>query len=491
MRLFKKKIINDSAFLSAARYLEQFLQFTRGFIIARLLDPTLFGYLSGVRLLLRFTPQMHLGALHGMTRDLSIYKGAVDNNNFEESKNNAISFITIVSAFIVLGIIVYTFFVHDKYTPYTIWGIRVFAIVAFIQQLISICHALLRVEYRFTNISISQIILGISSLALAVILVIWIGFYGAILSFFIAHLLSLAYLLKKIRFNFMFELNKTLIKKLISVGAPISFFYFNSRILGGLDKLMIISFLSVKELGYYAIAFPFFDLITRIPLSVSYIAYPKMLEAYGSNDSDIKSTQRYFQIPTEINSAIIAIGIGILFFCIKYIFFYLLPRYVEAIIVTKILLLAIFFSGVSMLAVRVLVTQGSFKILFVFQGAAILSNIILNYTSIKMGYGIRGVATATSISYIMYSFLVLHRTLSEFYEGFSNILIHQLRLYWPILYVGLILFSMSSINYFHVDAIRGLRVDMLQLMINLVVFLILTVPLFVLMKREILREFIF
>jgi len=312
MGLFKKKIINDSAFLSAALYLTQFFQFIRGFIIARMLDPTLFGYLSGVRLLLQFTPQMHLGALHGMTRDLSIYKGANDNKNFEKSKNNGISLITIFSAFLVLGIIIYTFLVQDKYSSYTIWGIRVFAIVAFIQQIINICHALLRVDYRFTDISTSSIILGFSSLVLAVILVIWIGFYGAILSFFIANLVSLAYLLTRLRFTFMFQLDRTLIKKLLLVGAPISFFYFNAAILGGLDKIMIINFLDMRQLGFYAIAFPFFTLITRIPHSISYIVYPKMLEAYGQSDKDIKSSQRYFQIPTEINAAITATAIGIL-----------------------------------------------------------------------------------------------------------------------------------------------------------------------------------
>lgn len=229
MKLFNKKIVNDSAFLSVAGYLNQFFSFIRGFIVARLLDPTLFGYLSGARLILQLTPQMHLGALHGMTRELSIYKGANDKENFQSAKNSGISLIIIFSTAIVLGIIIYTFFVQAKYSPYTIWGIRVFAIVAFIQQLISIFHALLRADYRFVEISTSGIILGFSSLFLAVLLVKWFGFYGAILSFFIAHLLPLGYLAKKIRFNFKFEINKPIVKKLLLIGAPISFFFLIQR----------------------------------------------------------------------------------------------------------------------------------------------------------------------------------------------------------------------------------------------------------------------
>lgn len=488
MKLFNKKIVNDSAFLTAAGYLNQFFHFIRGFLIARLLDPTLFGYLSGARLISQLTPQMHFGALHGMSRDLSIYKGANDKENFQMTKNNGISLIVIFSTSIVLGIIIYTFFVQAKYSPYTIWGIRVFAIVAFIQQSISICHALLRVDYRFIEISTSEIILGFSSLILAVLLVIWIGFYGAILSFFIAHLLSLGYLTKKIRFNFIFKLNKPIVKRLLSVGAPISFFYFNAEILGGLDKLMIISFLSMKQLGYYAIAFPFFTLITRIPRSISYIVYPKMLEAYGSSNKEIRSIKRYFEIPIQLNAVFIAFAIGMLFLSIKYIFFYLLPRYTEAITVAKILSFAIFFSSLRMLSNRVLITQKSFKVLFIVQGIAIVANILLNFTLIKMGYGIKGVAIATGISYIISCFLSLHYTLSQFYKSLFKILINQLKLYWPILYVGLILLGMSSIKFFHADVIRGLSTDIIQLTINLFVFSLFTIPLFILINRKLIKK---
>ena len=487
MKLFNKKIVNDSAFLTAAGYLNQFFHFIRGFIIARLLDPTLFGYLSGVRLVLRFTPQMHFGALHGMTRDMSIYKGANNKENFQTSKNNGISLIIIFSASIVLGIVIYTFFVQEKYNPYTIWGIRVFAIAAFIQQSISICRALLRVDYRFIEISTAEIILGFSSLILAIVLVIYIGFYGAILSFLIAHLLSLSYLVKKTKFDFKFELNKKILRKLLLVGAPISFIYFNRDMLRILDRLMIIYFLSVKQLGYYAIAIPFFTLITNIPASISYIMYPKMLEVYGRSDEEISSTKRYFKIPTQLNAVIIAFVIGMLFLAIKYILFYLLPRYMASVNVVRILSFAVFFNSLSLLAIRVLITQKSFKILFIFQGISIFTNIFLNYILIKMGYGIKGVAVATGISYFIYSFLTLHYTLSQFYQGLFKIMMNHLKLYWPVLYVGLILLGINSIKFFHADVIRGLSTDIIQLTINLFVFSLLTIPLFILTNRSLIK----
>lgn len=488
MKLFNKKIVNDTAFLSAAGYLNQFFHFIRGFIIARLLDPTLFGYLSGARLVLLFTTQMHFGALHGMTREFSIYKGMNDNENFKKTKNNGVSLITIFSTFIVVGIILYTFFVQDKYSPYIIWGIRAFATIAFIRQSISICHALLRVDYRFTEINTSRIVQGFSSLVLAVVLVLWFGLYGAFLSSLLASILTFSYLVKRIKIDFKFDLDKKSVKNLLLIGAPISFFYFNAEILNGISRLMIINFLSVKQLGYYAIALPFINLINTIPRSVSYILYPKMLETYGSSDKKIKSTQRYFQIPTQLNAVIIAFAVGILFLSIKYVFFYLLPRYTEAVTIVRILSFTTFFYGIRILAIRVLITQKSFKILFIFQVVAILVNIVFNLILMKIGYGIIGVAITTVISYIIYTVLTLHYTLSQFYQGFCRVLLNQLKLYWPIVYVGIILLGMSIINIFNVDVIRGLTIDIYQLAINLFIFSFLTIPSFIIVNIRSIKK---
>lgn len=489
-RLIKKKIIRDSTFLVTVGYLNQFFFFIRGFIIARLLDPTLFGYLSGTRLVQQFTSQMHFGILHGMTREFSHYKGANDIVSFQKTKNNGISIITIFSVFIVFGIIIYTFLVQDRYSPYTIWGIRLFAIVAFIQQSINICHALLRVDYRFNEISISQIVLGFSSLILAVALVLSIGFYGAIFSFLVANLLSFNYLVKRIKFDFTFDLDKKRIKNLLLIGAPISFFYFNEEILNGIDKLIIINFLSIKELGYYSIAFPFFTLIRNIPYSISYIIYPKMLEAYGSSFNEIKSIKKYFNIPSQVISCVVAFAVGMLFLSIKYILFYFLPRYMEAINVVRILSFAIFFSSLGVLALRVLITQKSYKVLFVFQCIAIIANFFLNITLIKMGYGIKGVAAATGVSYFIYSMLTLQHTLAQFYENLRDIWVNQLKLFWPILYVGLIIYVLWKIPYFHMDVIHKFSVDMFQLGINILVYSLLVIPLFFAINLRKIKEIV-
>jgi len=487
MRFFKKKLAKDAAVLSSAGYLNQVFHFARGFIIARLLDPTLFGYLSGTRLILEYLPVIQFGALPGMSRYLSIYKGAEDKEKFLRTSRSGISITILLTAMVTLGIIIYTFFVQDTYSPYTIWGIRVFALAAFVQQMISICQALLRVDYHFSDISISNILLGFSSLILAIVLVLWIGLYGAILSFLIAHILSLIYLTTKVHFEFKFDLNRSALKKIFSIGFPISLVFINMQILNGLDRIMILKFLTVKQLGYYAIAFPFFRLLTMIPHSLSYITFPKMLEAYGSSLREIKSTKRYFEIPTQVNSFIIAAAIGMLFLSIKYIFHYLLPQYTDAVMVSRILVFTVFFSGINMLARPVLITDKRFKALFFFQGIAILINICLNYTLIKLGYGINGVAVATALASFIYSFLILHYTLSMYYQGFFVILFKQIKLYWPIFYTGLLLLIIFYVRCFNTDIIRGIGIDIFYLAINISVFSLLTVPLFIFLNRRTIK----
>ena len=70
--IFPKKIVRDSALFTCAGYLNHLLSFIRGFVVAKVLGPTLYGYLTGTRLVLMITGQSSFGALHGMTKLFSL-----------------------------------------------------------------------------------------------------------------------------------------------------------------------------------------------------------------------------------------------------------------------------------------------------------------------------------------------------------------------------------------------------------------------------------
>jgi len=354
--------------------------------------------------------------------------------------------------------------------------------------MVFICHALMRVESLFNRISISQILKGVSSLILAIILIIYFGFYGALVATLCSSTVPLWYLGKGMNIDFKFKIDKERIKALFLTGVPISLIFFNSDIFHSLDRILIVKYLNVTQLGYYSLALSVMTMVQNIPSSISYIIYPKMLEVYGKSDRDILSIQRYFNISSQINSIIIAATVGFLVVSIEFAIYYLLSRYIEAVDVVIILSFSTFFMGVEMISVRTLLTEKNFMILTIFQIIGMVLNLLLNIILIKMGYGIEGVAIGTSVAYVIYSSIVYYYTMSKFTKNIYQILINFTKVYWPILWVGIILVTMNKINIFNMDFSRTLWINMGQLVVKILIYFLLTIPLFLMVIKKILKE---
>lgn len=250
---------------------------------------------------------------------------------------------------------------------------------------------------------------------------------------------------------------------------------------------MILSFLNVRQMGYYAIALPFFHLISRFASSVAYVIYPRMLESYGRASNDISSTKYYFTLSSHIIATMASCAMGLLFLSLKYLLTYFLPQYIEALNPAKILLASVVFHSITLLSLRVLIIDLNFKSIFIIQSISIAFNVALNYLLISMGLGLSGVALATACSYIVYSFTLCYSALSKYFSTFADILYNFCKIYWPILYVFFIISLMVRLPLFHFEEIRGFPTDALQLCFNILVFSLLSIPPLYYTNRKLIR----
>ncbi|MFX0126065.1 MAG: oligosaccharide flippase family protein [Candidatus Hodarchaeota archaeon] len=479
----KNKLIFDTTTTMATNFTNRFILFLRGFIVARLLDPTLYGYFSGLGLIFLYNAQAHLGILHGMNRSLSIAKGAKDSRRFEETKNNGISAITILSLIISIAIIVYSIIKAHCYPRYIIWGMRIYAVVALMHHFEYIYHSLLRVDHRFKEINISRLIFTASNLILVVVLIYFFGFYGVLISLLTAIIFQNAYLFIKGNLTFKFTINTGILKDLLRIGAPISFAYLINVILNSIDRIMIIRFLDASQLGFYGIALAFStELLLRIPNTISYVIYPRILQKYGES-GNTNSLINLFQAPSIFIACVMVTAIGLLFLTIEYIITYLLPNYIPAILVTKILIFAVYFISINQIAVRIMITTKCTKALISFQLVAIMLNIIVNYLVIRKGMGITGVALATAFSYSFYSFGVTYYTLNKLYNNFLLSMKEQCRLYVPIIYCSMVLFVLSKIPHLNPVISEYFFHDIMVVALNMLTFSIMMSPFILYLSR--------
>lgn len=445
--MLKNKLVRDASFTTISRYLTKFIALLRGFWVAKLLDPSLYGYFSGLSLVLLYNSQVHLGILHGLNRNLSLAKGAEQEAEYCDLVNNGVTAIVLLSL-LFGGVILVSSFMEIAINNELKWGLRVYAALSVLFHFEYIIHSLLRVHHRFKEIMYSKLLFSFTNIVSVIILTYLFGFYGVLISFLISLILQNIYLSSVVKINFRFSIDFTVIKKMLIVGAPISFAYLIDVILNSADRLMIASFLSSRDLGFYGIALTFSsEMILLLPNTISYVVYPRILEQYGKFQN-YPSLVGLFHSSTHVISVLVSVLIGVIYVVVEYFLAYLLPRYIESLPVVRVLVFSTYFISINQIAVRVLITTNKTKALIFFQMIAIIINIFLNYIMIINGYGIVGVSVATAISYFTYSILVTHFTLDKLYVRFVPSVKEQIKIYLPFFYLIILLVVVSKSEFF-------------------------------------------
>ncbi|MDW7774294.1 MAG: oligosaccharide flippase family protein [Desulfobulbaceae bacterium] len=484
--MWKNKLIRDTSLTTLSSYSIKFIALLRGFIVARILDPSLYGYFSGLSLILLYNSQAHLGILHGLNRNLSLTKGAAQNKSFVQLKNNGITAILFLSLFFAGLIILYSFLFQEKYSNDLIWGFRVYAVLSVLFHFQYIYHSLLRVDHKFREIIISNFLFSITNFFLVLVFAYYFKFYGVLISFLISLSLQGMYLYYITNLDFKFSFNINVIKNLFLDGAPISFIYFIDVILNSIDRIMIAIFMTSRELGFYGIGLALSsEFLLQIPNSISYVIYPRLLENFGKYNSYDNIRDLFENFSTFI-SFIMSIIVGLLFILVDYLIPYILPRYTEAIPVAKILIFSTYFISVNQLAIRVIITTKKTFRLAQFQIIIIILNISLNYYAIKYNLGIEGIALATAFSYFIFSICITHYTLEKFYLSFINSIKEQIKLYFPLFYIVLSLFLISYFSISEPEVTKNLKYDLISFFIKTSSLLLLFSP-FILINIKKLR----
>lgn len=484
----KKKLVADTLFLTLAIYIAQFLSIIRGFIVAKFLPPHLYGYFSGLTLIQFYSAQGHLGILHGMNRLISIKKGAGDEDDFHEIKNSAFNSIMFLAVLLSLGIISFSYWNQANYSQYFLWGIRVFGLTVILQQLEMVYHSVLRAEGRVNIISISRVILSASNIVLVIALIQSFGFYGVLEAYFLAYVVSSIFLIWKSKIQFKLTLDPSLVASLLRTGLPISIIFLVEVLLKSVDRIIIIRYLDTAQLGYYAIALTMCEAMSRIPDTIIYSYFPKIMENFGRHNDPQKLNDSY-QFVSILLGLIVSFCTGTAFLLVDILITDLLPEYNQAINAARMLLFAVFFMSLSQLALSYLIAINRNKRIVLFQCVIIIVSAVLDLMFIWFGYGIFGIAMGTVIAYVLYAICMLTYTLSFFCANKTEIILNQLFLYFPIIFcVGIIFLVVTVFPGLSCGTGSILR-DLKSIVIPYMFFIILFIPLIYIMIYKRRKQF--
>jgi len=448
----EKEVLENTVVLTGYKLASYIILIITGFILTKILGPTMFGLYSALLLVVTFSRYVFISFYSTYYKKGSKLIGQGLASKLPDLRSNtfypALGFTIVLSA----AIAVYSLFVQDYQAA---WGLRITAVIVVLQQLMFFYQIKLRTDKDFALYGQVDFVYYLAKLTFYVLLAIPFGVIGAMSGLMISYIVSISWGFYKKPYLVKAKIDFKKARKNFIYGLAPSILGLMGAVFLSIDKIMIIKFFDRTVLGLYSFAVLVLEVVTFIPINIALVMLPRQLES--SKKSSKK--QNMLLLPMIVISYLIPIIVGAVYAYTLPILNYVFPNYQGASSAIYVLAVGSFFiSNIAILESNIVSLDKELKIIIV-KILAIITSLSANYYVIKGGYGILGIAIATVGVYIAYfvilSLYTLHQNFGQ--QGYKHFLV----ILFPALYTvalliildvfpvgtGLLQFLYSTLKY--------------------------------------------
>lgn len=421
------QILNSSIFIFLGILSANLFTYFYKLIIARSYGPEWFGIFSLALMASTFVASIFaLGIPESIVRFNSRYLGQKSINKSRYLIK--LTSITLWTASIIGGIIVFfsaeLIAINIFSEPKLVNPIKFFSLLVPLILMFNFYLGILLSHEKIRWYSLIANTLPTGSRLIILIVIIFLGFgtdsiFVSYVTSYILSLLALFYILgillpkhknqNKINTNEKKKINK----ELIEYSLPLIFVGFLTKIYFWTDSFFIGYYLDAANVGIYNVAVSIALLLTLVPPLFLQIFVPIVNKEYSKGNKNVVQ-----QLSQQIGKWIFIINLPVL------ILFFTFPGAIINILFgeeflpgatpLKILVIAAFINSLGLTSEKLILMKGKTKLLFFNLVITSIANIILNILLIPR-FGINGAAMATSLAWIIMTFLLLievNKTLS-------------------------------------------------------------------------------
>jgi O-antigen/teichoic acid export membrane protein len=338
----------------------------------------------------------------------------------------------------------------------------------FTGRMISFLQTKLKIDQRFYELSINQMLYGVTAAIFGIMLVYYFSFRGLLISLMIADMICICYLILKEKKLPKVKISFKHYWQLLKIGFPMMILFILLMSLSSVDRTLILTMISEKALGYYGIATVATGVIATIPQAIHSVTIAPIMEKIGRNKKS-QSIKNYLDKPMLLLAFLLPILICCLYFSIHIPIKYFLYKYIPSIPVVKILLIGAYFEAVATPSLSIaLALNKQIQLIFIVLPVVGL-NFVLNFMFIKTGWGLNGVAAGTSISFFVYFCVIQYFAQLQFKENFQVFLKRLFIILVPFGYTLIIIFI---INTFIRIEITGFLSDLFSTILRIATFIL-------------------
>ncbi|MBN1824280.1 MAG: oligosaccharide flippase family protein [Endomicrobiales bacterium] len=393
--------VKNSLFFASSSYLARFVGVIAGIFMKNILGPTVIGsaaFITVVDSYVNYTYGVVRGAV---AREIPVLRGAGDAGGVKDLYNTSYGWIVINT---IIGSVVFLVFgLLGNYNPVIKFGFFVYAAINVFQSFSNYYSICLSVEKKFKQISIIYFASSVFQHMAMLSLSYYFNYRGYFVGFLLGVAVQGAWYRLVLKVGFKFEIKWEEIKRIVVLGAPLLVYGFIQVSFQNIDKIFIQANYPIEYLGYYNTGVGICILSVLLPESIYSVYTPKYLEYLGAKQIEI-AKQKAVEL-FDIIRTIMPFALGVVWVSLTPLIQYLLPKFVPGIMPAKILILGIYFNSLFMMYYYYLVGTHQFRYVLYISAVALAATIMLNYTAVKLPYGINGVAAAVATAYFLYSLM--------------------------------------------------------------------------------------
>lgn len=406
-----RKLKNDFALLTFGTVIGSMIKFFYSVYSKKLVDPSDYGIFVAVSIIATYMNYIQLGTLNAYNRDYPQLLGKGEAGKARRVKNATLTYL-LIAYFTVVLIAEIAIIIIGKVKGFSrnqTAGYAIIFVYSFLVILNSYATFSVKMENKFNLSAVVYIVQTLGAVVVGLIAIRSFGYIGLYVEGLVSCLIGCVLLYKFWLKGFRFTFDVVLIRSLLVSGIPLLINNLIWTVVGSIDKFVILGFMDTTTLGFYSIATMAFSTMVLIPQTMSNVFYIKVNREYGKTSDKvllIKSSQK-FTLLSALCTGVICLGA---FFILPVFVDLVMPNYKDGVTAAQIIILGIAIYSSTLLYSNLFTILREHKSLLVNSISLCIFNIIFSVLLVLIkGRNIDNVALGTSISYALYSILLVLR----------------------------------------------------------------------------------
>lgn len=413
----KDSVLKTILMYSSSNIYRQFLGVFTAFIRPKLLSPELYGLWSLLNTIPNYATYLQLGTRPAARYMIPSCRARGEDEQIEAVKGGFYYGSLIPNlgfAFLLMLAACWPGLERHEY-----WGLLTMAAVVMLFWHFEYLVNILKGEQNFRLVTASNYVYTTATFIFGIVLIYLFGIYGAYASLVASLALTAVFLSHKVREKRPRVFDQSIFMQMVRFGFPILLFDLVQVGLRSLDKFMVAGFLSKADLGYYGMATMILGFIINIPGVSREVIEPRLMRDFHHRPIE-ECLQDYFFKPLISTAFLVPMLIGAVLYGLPALIHLLLPRYTASIEPTQILVIGSYFLALYY-PVRGIVVANNWQL----KASAVMSlsvvvQLLAIYASIRLGFGLPGVATACGLAFFSLDLILLIFLLRRYPEPFRG-----------------------------------------------------------------------